>query len=160
MHLALVLGAAFSLFWAPPLSQQNPDRVYAAVRINGQPIPGEVEFPSTPGRRHWLRLEETVLRLRRDGSFAASARFYRELIATNGPRPRPSTRALLSDATQGRYAVRGDSITFHVPRRKGMAGGTVLGRMSGDRLRIRHIIRDGNVEHRVDIELRVDPTIW
>jgi hypothetical protein len=160
MHTALLLGLLLSLARGPALPAGNADRVYTLVRMNGQTVPGEVEFRSTPGNRHWLRVEESVLRLRRDGTFAASARFYRELLRDGARPPRLASLRLLNDAAQGTYTRRGDTLVLHVAKRKDAPAGTVLGRMTGDRVRIRHTLRDGNLRHDVDIELRIDPTIW
>lgn len=138
----------------------SQDRVYALERVNGKPVPAEVEFASTAGSRHWIRMEEAILRLRRDGTFVASARFYRELVQAGRRPPAPGRMRLLSDGATGRYRIRGDTIVLNVNRRRDSPASTVYGRMSGSRLRIRHVLRDGNIRHDVDVMLRVDPTIW
>jgi hypothetical protein len=160
MQTALVIAFLVSLVGEPSTPPGAVDRVYSLVRMNGKPVPGEIEFRSTAGSRHWLRVEESVLRLRRDGTFAATARFYRELLREGARPPRPASQRLLSDAAQGRYTVKGDTLILQVAKRKDGGGGTVRGRISGNRLRIRHTLKDGNLRHDVDIELRVDPTIW
>ena len=160
MHTALLVGfiLAFARDPAPPA--EAVDRVYSLVRMNGKPVPGEIEFRSTPGNRHWVRMEESVLRLRRDGTFAVSARFYRKLLRDGARAPRLAGLRLLNDAAQGRYTIRGDTVELRAAKRRDGTGGTAYGRISGDRLRIRQTLKDGNLRHSVDVELRVDPTIW
>lgn len=160
MYTALLLALVVSLARSPAIPAQTADRVYSLVRVNGQAVPGVVQFQSTRGSRHWLRVEESVLRLRRDGSFVASARFYRELLREGAPPPRLATMKLLNDAAQGRYTIRRDTLVLQVAKRKDSAGGTVRGLMSGNRVRIRHTLKDGNLRHNVDVEFRIDPTIW
>lgn len=160
MHTAILVGFLLALAGGPALPGKSTDRVYSLVRVNGKPVPGEVEFRSTPGNRHWIRVEESVLRLRRDGTFAVSARFYRELLRGGARPPRLAGLRLLNDATQGRYAIRGDTIELRAAKRRDGSGGTAYGRISGDRLRIRQTLKDGNLRHNVDVELKVDPTIW
>lgn len=160
MHTALLIGLLFSLARGAEAPAAKADRVYALVRMNGRAVPGEVEFRSTPGNRHWLRVEESVLRLRSDGTFAASARFYRELLRDGARPPRLTSIRLLNDAANGRYTIRRDTLVLNIAKRRDGAGGYVYGRISGDRVRIRHTLKDGNLRHRVDIELKIDPTIW
>jgi hypothetical protein len=136
------------------------DRVYSLERLNGRAVPADVEFASTGGSRHWVRMEEAVLRLRRDGTFTASARFYRELLRAGGRPPAISALRLLNDGANGRYFIRGDTVVLNVPKRRDSAASTVHARISGDRLRVRQTLRDGNIRHDVDIVLKVDPTIW
>jgi hypothetical protein len=164
--LLLHLGASSAPAGGDPASRQGAgttyrtDRVYSLERLNGKAVPAEVEFRSTAGSRHWVRMEEAVLRLRRDGSFTASARFYRELVQA-GRRPPPlGSMRLLNDNATGRYTVRGDTVVLVTPKRRDGSGGTAYGRVTGDRLRIRHTLRDGNIRHDVDIVLRIDPSIW
>lgn len=149
-----------TLAGGPGLPGKSADRVYSLVRVNGKPVPGEVEFRSTPGNRHWVRVEEAVLRLRRDGTFAVSARFYRTLLRDGARPPRLAGLRLLNDAAQGRYTIRGDTVELRAAKRRDGTGGTAYGRMSGDRIRIRQTLKDGNLRHNVDVELKVDPAIW
>lgn len=160
MHTALLFGFILALAHSPAPTAGTVDRVYSLVRMNGKPVPGEIEFRSTPGNRHWVRVEESVLRLRRDGTFAVSARFYRELLRDGARPPRLAGLRLLNDAAQGRYTIRGDTLELRVPKRRDGTGGTAYGRMTGDRVRIRQTLKDGNLRHSVDVELKVDPTIW
>jgi hypothetical protein len=145
---------------AAPAAEVRLDRVYALVRLNGRAVPAEVEFATTAGSRHWLRMEEAILRLRRDGTFVASARFYRELLQADHSAPARNRLRLLSDGATGRYTIRGDTLALNVAKRKDTAASTVHGRIAGDRVRIRHTLRDGTFRHAVDVELKVDPTIW
>lgn len=160
MHTAILVGFLLALAGGPALPVKSADRVYSLVRVNGKPVPGEVEFRSTPGNRHWIKVEESVLRLRRDGTFAVSARFYRELLRDGARPPRPASLRLLNDATQGRYTIRGDTIELRAAKRRDGTGGIAFGRISADRIRIRQTLKDGNLRHNVDVELKVDPTIW
>ena len=160
MPTALLFALIVSLAGGHAIPPQNADRVYSLVRMNGQPVPGAVRFRSTKGTMHWLRVEESVLRLKRDGSFVASARFYRELLREGAPAPRPANLRLLNDAAQGRYSIRRDTLVLQVAKRKDSAGGIVRGLISGNRVRIRHTLKDGNLRHNVDVEFRFDPTIW
>ncbi|HEX6252510.1 MAG TPA: hypothetical protein VFZ56_13890 [Gemmatimonadaceae bacterium] len=160
MHTAILVGFLLALAGGSPPPEKSVDRVYSLIRVNGKPVPGDVEFRSTAGSRHWIRIEESVLRLRRNGTFAASARFYRQLLRDGTRPPRLATQRLLNDATQGRYTIRGDTIELHAAKRRDGSGGTAYGRISGDRLRIRQTLKDGNLRHNVDVELRIDPTIW
>jgi hypothetical protein len=145
---------------ASPAAEVRLDRVYALVRLNGRAVPAEVEFATTAGSRHWLRMEEAILRLRRDGTFVASARFYRELLQANDRAPARNRLRLLSDGATGRYTIRGDTLVLNVAKRKHTAASTVHGRIAGDRVRVRHTLRDGTFRHAVDVELKVDSTIW
>lgn len=160
MPTALLVALIVSLAGSPAIPRQNADRVYSLVRMNGQPVPGAVQFRSTKGTMHWLRVEESVLRLKRDGSFVASARFYRQLLREGAAPPRLATMKLLNDAAQGRYTIRRDTLVLQVAKRKDSAGGTVRGVISGNRVRIRHTVKDGNLRHYADVEYRFDPTIW
>jgi hypothetical protein len=136
------------------------DRVYALSRLNGKAVPAEVEFATTAGSRHWVRMEEAILRLKRDGTFVASARFYRELLQAGNTGPTRNRLRLLNDGATGRYTIRGDTLVLNVAKRKDTAASTIHGRMAGERVRIRHTLRDGTFRHSVDVELRLDPTIW
>lgn len=160
VYTATLITLLLSLTPAVHTGDTVADRVYTLVRMNGEPVPGEVEFRSTSGNRHWLHVEESVLRLKRDRTFAVSARFYGSLLRDGARPPRVASMRLLNDAAHGRYTIRGDTLVLHVEKRKDSAGGTIYGRISGDRVRIRHMLKDGNLRHNVDIELRIDPGIW
>lgn len=158
MLQALTIAAVFAaapLFAADAGAQSG---TWVATRFNDRPLPGVARLRASTGYHHWVKLEEVVLRLKPDGKFAASFRYYHQHLPD---RATPKRSPVLTRTYSGRYTRRGSTITF-LPDAAGTKKklAPIPGTFDRSQLRVRYTVVDGGVKHSLRLDLRLDPTYW
>lgn len=131
---------------------------YVAVKFNDAPLPGVAILRATEGFRHWVKLEQAVVRLQSNGRFTASFRYYHQHLRT---REKPVVSQILSRTYSGRYTVHGSAISF-MPENTGAKRPLqpFPGIIDATGMHVRYVVADGGVRHRLKLDLRFDPTYW
>ncbi len=147
-----------SLMLALPASPAPKIGSYVATRFNDAPLPGIATLQATDGFRHWVKLEQAVVRLQQNGKFTASFRYQHQHLRT---REKPVRSQILSRTYSGRYTVRGNTISF-IPANTGAKRppGPFLGTMDASGMHVRYSVMDGGVRHNLKLDLRYDATYW
>lgn len=151
------LFASFMLAVAPPSSAPRVGS-YVATKFNDAPLPGVATLQATDGFRHWVKLEQAVVRLQQNGKFTASFRYYHQHLRT---REKVGRSQILSRTYTGRYVVRGNTITF-IPENTGSKKrlAPFPGTMDANGMHVRYSVTDGGIRHNLKLDLRYDPTYW
>lgn len=131
---------------------------YVATKFNDAPLPGVATLRAEQGFHHWVKLEQAVVRLQPNGKFTASFRYYHQHIPT---RQKPGRSQILSRTYNGRYTVRGNSISF-IPDKTGSKQpvGPFPGTLDAAGMHVRYTVTDGGIRHNLKLDLRFDPTYW
>ena len=157
MLLLVLVGASAPAAALPrPTPASSPVGVYVASRYNRREFPAVDRIPTAKGFEHFVKLDECVLTLRRDGRFTVSAKYYHEIVKTGAAMP---PRARLSDTYRGAYFVQGNRITL-VPDRPGKKQpqpDPIQGTVSGDRVAVAFPIDNGAIHRTFAFDFTRDP---
>jgi hypothetical protein len=131
---------------------------YVATKFNDAPLPGVATLEATQGFRHWVKLEQAIVRLQTNGKFTASFRYYHQHLRTS---ERPGKSQILSKTYSGKYTVHGNTISFS-PENTGSKRPVAPfpGTIDGNQIHVRYTVADGGVQHKLKLDLRYDPTYW
>jgi len=131
---------------------------YVGETVDRKPLPAEETVASGDGYTHWVRIEKVILRLRGDGQYSMSVKYYHQHLA---PGQRGRSIQLLDDASRGTFRASGDALVF-VPltKRSGRSSRPVEGRIRGDRITVDFRVRDGNRWRPVSVVVALDRTYW
>lgn len=131
---------------------------YVATRFNDSALPAVTTLQATEGFRHWVKLEQAIVRLQSNGKFTASFRYHHQHLRT---REKPGKSSILSRTYTGRYTTRGNTITFipeNTESKRPLA--PFPGTVDAKGMRVRYSIMDGGVRHNLKLDLRYDATYW
>lgn len=131
---------------------------YVATRFNDAPLPGVATLQATEGFRHWVKLEQAIVRLQANGKFTASFRYYHQHLRS---KERPGRSQILSRTYSGRYTVRGNTISFapvNTGSKRPLA--PFPGTMDATGMHVRYTVTDGGIKHNLKLDLRYDPSYW
>lgn len=131
---------------------------YVAMKFNDAPLPGVATLQATEGFRHWVKLEQGIVRLQPNGKFTASFRYYHQHLRT---RERPGRSQILSRTYTGRYSFRGNTISF-IPENTGAKRpiAPFPGTIDAKGMHVRYTVTDGGIRHHLKLDLRFDPSYW
>lgn len=131
---------------------------YVATRFNDAALPAVTTLQASEGFRHWVKLEQAIVRLQSNGKFTASFRYYHQHIRT---REKPGKSSILSRTYTGRYTTRGNTITF-IPANTGSKRplAPFPGTVDAKGIHVRYSVTDGGVRHNLKLDLRYDATYW
>jgi len=130
---------------------------YVATELERRQLPTEIVVKSDRGYSHWVRVQQASVRLRGDGHFVASVRYYHEYLAAGS---RPRNTPVSSESWRGTYTVDGTKITFRSnPSKKGAAK-PVSGLLSGDRIALTYRVRELDQWRTMTALLTFDPSYW
>lgn len=163
MWYALLASLFFAIVpaeTAPKHGSTGSPRIgsYVAVKFNDAPLPGVTTLRSAEGFRHWVKVEQAVVRLQANGRFAASFRYRQQHLRA---RDKPVASQVLSRTYSGRYTVRGRTISF-IPENTGSKRPLqpIPGLLDETGMHVRYVVADGGVRHRFKLDLRFDPSYW
>jgi hypothetical protein len=136
-----------------------PTGAFVATRLNYHPLPRIERVPSQDGWEHWFRLMDGNVKLKPDGHFIASFKYYRQHV-----RPRAAVRPgpLLNESYKGKFTVRGTQITFVPDPIKSQKGRIqpIVGTIVNDQLSIPYIVAEGQSKHPLRLDMKRDASIW
>ncbi|MBA2687187.1 MAG: hypothetical protein H0U64_03715 [Gemmatimonadaceae bacterium] len=154
MLYALMAG----LMLAFPVSSAPKMGSYVATKFNDAPLPGVATLQATEGFRHWVKLEQAIVRLQQNGKFTASFRYQHQHLQS---REKPVRSQILSRTYSGRYTVKGNTISF-IPVNTGSKQplAPFPGTIDASGMHVRYSAMDGGIRHNLKLDLRFDPSYW
>jgi hypothetical protein len=155
MFYAFVASIVIAL---SPISAAPHLGSYVAVKFNDAPLPGVATLEATSGFRHWVRLEQAVVRLQPNGKFTASFRYFHQHLRTG---EKPAKSQILSRTYSGKYVVHGSTISF-MPVNTGAKRplAPFPGLIDDTGMHVRYTMVDGGIRHNLKLDLRFDPSYW
>jgi hypothetical protein len=136
-----------------------PTGAFVATRLNYHPLPRIERVPSQDGWEHWFRLMDGNVKLKADGHFIATFKYYRQHV-----KPRAAVRPgpLLNESYKGRFSVKGTQITFIPDPIKNQKGRIqpIVGTIVNDQLSIPYIVAEGQSKHPLRLDMKRDASIW
>ncbi len=146
------------LMLAFPVSSAPKMGSYVATKFNDAPLPGVATLQATEGFRHWVKLEQAIVRLQQNGKFTASFRYQHQHLQS---REKPVRSQILSRTYSGRYTVKGNTISF-IPVNTGSKQplAPFPGTIDASGMHVRYSAMDGGIRHNLKLDLRFDPSYW